>query len=181
MGCDEIEGRILDYLENRLPPAARPGLEAHLAGCADCQALARQLRRLDVPLVSSLRSPTLSPDFETRLRQRLKAAESDLSGAELGERQQALQAEFEAAMAGLRRKAHWALTLLDGLGYGVLAAVTAWLLLPLVPALAESGGALRAAGPATSLLVSSAASALFVLVGLGVAFQQPLRRTWAGR
>jgi anti-sigma factor RsiW len=181
MACKEFESHILDYLENELPPAARPRVEAHLAHCVECQTLAGQLRQLDAALASSLGAPTLPASFDARLRERLEAARAVPTTQELAERKRELQIEFETRVAELRRKSRWALTLLDGLGCGVLAGVGALLLLPLAPGFAEWGGALQATMPGSNLLVSSVASALFLLVGLGAAFQQPLLRSWLGR
>jgi len=42
--CREIADMLTEYLEERLPPAARDDLEAHLAACPDCVAYLRQVR-----------------------------------------------------------------------------------------------------------------------------------------
>jgi anti-sigma factor RsiW len=41
--CEQIEERLSDYLDGALPEADRGAFEAHLAGCARCAALARQV------------------------------------------------------------------------------------------------------------------------------------------
>jgi Putative zinc-finger len=43
---DEWTGRLSEYLDDELTPDERRGLEAHLAGCADCTAMLDELTRV---------------------------------------------------------------------------------------------------------------------------------------
>jgi anti-sigma factor RsiW len=45
LSCQELVEVVTDYLEARLPPAARARFEAHLGECDGCVAYVEQLRQ----------------------------------------------------------------------------------------------------------------------------------------
>jgi anti-sigma factor RsiW len=130
MSCLEIERKILDYQENRLPAAQRQEVEAHLSGCSECRQFARQLQELDAALSLGIKSPALSTDFDRRLRQKIQALPTE---AQRTERRRQLQIEFDAGMARLRRGVFELGNLLDHLGWPVTAALGAWLVWRITP------------------------------------------------
>jgi anti-sigma factor RsiW len=72
MRCDELEGKLIDYLEGRARPAERRAAEQHLAGCIACRTRADEFEMLwsvldDLPAISP------SPAFDTSLRAHLSA------------------------------------------------------------------------------------------------------------
>ena len=178
MTCEELENRILEYLENQLAPAGRPLVETHLAGCARCQAFARQLQQLDAALTWGIKSPKLPSDFSARLRQRVQTEAMLLSETQRAERKRQLQVEFEADLAQLRRKSLRSTSLLDSLGYAALAALAGWLILKLTPTwtnlVAQHG--LDRFGQ--NSLLSWIIGAVFLLIGLTVAFPRQLKKLW---
>lgn len=104
MSCEHIESKIPDYMENRLPPAPRAEVEAHLAGCAGCRTLARQLEQLDVALAAGITAPVLPAGFAWQLRARIDAEPAILTEAQRAQRKCQLQAEFAAGLERLRRE-----------------------------------------------------------------------------
>lgn len=46
MTCQELDGRLDDWLDGTLPPTESREVEAHLADCPDCRRSERQLRRV---------------------------------------------------------------------------------------------------------------------------------------
>jgi anti-sigma factor RsiW len=176
MACEEFEHRILEYLENQLPPAEQPAVETHLAGCVRCQAFARQLQQLDAALARGITSPMLPSDFSARLQQRIQTESAFLSETQRAERQRQLQAEYEADLAHLRRKSLSPAILLDSLGYALLAALAGWLIWVLTSTwtnLATQPGPDRSAQP---LLLSCLISAVFLLLGLTIASPRHLKK-----
>jgi anti-sigma factor RsiW len=71
-GCCNVVAFLADYLEKRLDPGIRQGLEAHLAGCPRCVA---QLRTYEstVTLLRSLRDDDLPPDLRLTVKSFLDA------------------------------------------------------------------------------------------------------------
>ena len=70
--CEEVERKLVEYLDGRARPAERRAVEDHLAGCASCRARAEEFRALwgvldDLPSISS------SPAFDASLRARIAA------------------------------------------------------------------------------------------------------------
>ena len=176
MTCEEFENQIPDYLENQLLPADRARVAAHLAGCANCRAFARQLEQLDAELLRKVKAPALPASFKVRLQQRIQTETVVLPEAQRAERKRQLQAEYEAGLARLNRFPLPPGKLLEGLGYAgviALAGGLAWLFLPRLANLL-AGSAVS--GLNQSLLLSLVASAIFVAIGLAVAFPRRVRR-----
>ncbi len=173
MSCEELEPRILEYLDGALPAAEGARLEAHLADCASCQAFAARLGELDVTLSRAINAPDLSRDFRASLERRLKARRGPLAEPERAERKRALQAEFEAQVAGLEGRSRWALSLLDALGYVAATVLTYVAVSNFLPA---------AQAPAAGwhLVFSCLAGGACLVVGLGIAFREHLRRLGLG-
>jgi anti-sigma factor RsiW len=170
MSCQEIENKILDYQENRLPPAQRVEVETHLAGCDGCRMFARQLRQLDAALSAKVKVPALSSEFVRRVQKRIQVAPAALPEAQLAERKRQLQAEFEAGQARITRGSFALDSLLKHLALPALAILAGWLTwhftLPLTVRLnAQSLGGLD-----PHLLPWLAASAVFLVIGLAEAF-----------
>src|SRR5512141_2809812 len=98
MTCDEFENRFLAGFETELSADERAAGEQHLAACAACQTLARQLHQLDAALALKLKAPALPADFNQRLAKRIHAMTPVLSAAQRAERKRQLQAEYEVAL-----------------------------------------------------------------------------------
>ena len=137
MACEAFEQRIHDFVENQLTAPDRAVVEAHLAECIGCQALARQFRQLDRALSRQVKAPALSAGFDTRLRQRIQAGATRLSDAQRAERKRQLQGEYQANLARL----HWWQTdwagVLNILGFAVLAGLAGWVLWHELPGLTD--------------------------------------------
>jgi anti-sigma factor RsiW len=72
MRCSDMEARFMEYLDGRARPAARRGVEEHLAACAACRARAEQFRDIWKALADL---PDISPSasFDADLRARIAA------------------------------------------------------------------------------------------------------------
>ena len=71
MNCKDFIGLLADFLEMTLPPAVFADLEAHLAGCAPCQAYLRTYRRTQEVATAAERAslPAAMPaEMKSRLR-----------------------------------------------------------------------------------------------------------------
>ena len=168
MDCIEFETQIPEYLEKQLPPAARSRVEAHLAGCAGCRALARQLKHLDVELARSVKAPALPPEFRARLQQRIRAIPV-WSEAERAERKRRLQAEYEAGLARLNYFPLRRRRMLQGLGWVTLVGTVGWLGWWVLPQLGHLFPRLSSLGPDQSFPLALAVSVIFVAMGLAAA------------
>jgi anti-sigma factor RsiW len=73
MRCNELEGKLVEYLDGRARPAERRAAEAHLAGCDSCRVRAEEFRALWSTL-DDLPAITPSPAFDASLRARIAAA-----------------------------------------------------------------------------------------------------------
>jgi predicted anti-sigma-YlaC factor YlaD len=175
MACIEFENQIPDYLEKQLSPAEQSHVATHLAGCAACRAFARQLEQLDVALARTVNPPTLSPEFRTRLQQRIQTIPV-WSQAEIAERKRQLQAEYEAGLVRLSLVHLPLRRTLKAFGYVVLLGTVGWLVwrfLPQVPNL------LARLSPTLdqNLPIALIVSALCLVMGLAAAaFPRQLRR-----
>jgi anti-sigma factor RsiW len=180
MLCQEIESRILDYQEGRLPPAQRARVETHLAGCAACREFARQLQQLDAVLAARAKVPVLSDGFERRLRRRVQSAPAVLNAAEWAERKRLLQAEFEAGLAGIGRGAFALDSLLQPLIWPALAAAAGWLAWRVTYQLASHTAGQSPGGLSLRLTPWLVVSAIFLVAGLAEAFPRSWRaiRFW---
>jgi anti-sigma factor RsiW len=72
MSCNEMEGRLVEYLDGLARPAERRVIEQHLAFCVECRNRAHEFQAVwsalgDVPTISP------SPAFDASLRARLAA------------------------------------------------------------------------------------------------------------
>ena len=166
MSCEEIENQILDYQENQLSPAQRVVVETHLAGCADCRSLARQLRQLEVVLSTRVKTPALSAAFDRRLQERILAAPAVLTEAQRAERKRQLQAEFEAGRGRIERGTFAWDSLGRHLTWPTLAVLAGWLAWHLSLPLTVHFKAQSLGGLNPSLLPWLAASAVFLAVSL---------------
>ena len=119
------ETALLGYGDGSLPAAESGAVEAHLAICPDCRALARQWRQLEANLERGLPRPALSADFAARLWRRIETESTFVSQSDRAQLKRKQEAEFETGWAECRRhllraQLPW---LLDYLGYGVGAAL----------------------------------------------------------
>ena len=171
MNCPEFESRILDLLENQLSVGEQAEVEGHLAGCPACRALAADWRQLDAALARAVRRPKLSADFDARLREQIAA----VALPAVTERKRQAETEYAARLGELRRWSHWLPQLLDTLGWAVLAGLVGGALVRWSPALI---GLLptRVMSTDSSWWAALLGSAVFLLVGLAIAFPQPRRR-----
>lgn len=176
MACEQFENRILDFLENQLPLTERASVEAHLAGCTECQAFARQLEQLDAALLRRVKTPKLSENFNHKLSSRIQAEVIVLSRTELAERKRQLQAEYEAGLAKLGWRLPNFTRLLNNLSYAFLVIAAACVVWQFTPALAGLLNRQGIVGFEQSLLLSLLTSAVFVAIGLTAAFPRQFRR-----
>jgi anti-sigma factor RsiW len=72
MSCSKFETDIALYAGGDLPPGRMARVEAHLAECADCRALAEDLRA-EQALLSELRDDPLEDAMLAQVRQRVLA------------------------------------------------------------------------------------------------------------
>lgn len=176
MACDEYESRFLTGPENQLPTHERAAGEKHLATCAACQTLVRQLHLLDAALTIKIKAPALSVDFNARLSKRIQAGPTAFPQAQRAERKRQLQAEYEAGLAKLGRDALPPDRLLEGLRYAVPVALAGWLAWQFMPGLAELLATRGLSSPSQNLLLASVAAVAFVAIGLTAAFPRRLRQ-----
>ncbi|MDB6064036.1 MAG: hypothetical protein JWR26_244 [Pedosphaera sp.] len=175
MACEEFEHRIVEYVEIAVEAGELQAIEGHLAGCADCQEFARQLRRVDVALTRGVKAPILGADFSAKLRERIQTKGEVVSEQWRENRKLELEKEFEGKLAGLRRSSFGFNGLLRSLQFPALVALGGCLVLNMVPGLtnAVTAPGSNSTNPNMGLLLTAAA--LFLIVGLGTAFQRQLR------
>ncbi len=175
--ADEL--RLLEYLDGGGSEAERAATAARLRACAECQTLRQQWERLDAQLESGVRRPQLSTDFARRLRERIERETPSPAAAPSPERRRQVAAELDARWADFRKRFLWdnLPSLLDGLGYGLMAAVVGWLLWQGANSLVNASGSLGSAST-TSWLLSVAIGAGVVVVLAAVGFAA--RRQVAG-
>jgi anti-sigma factor RsiW len=175
MNCPQFDHRIVDYLENQLPPEERALMTVHLAGCADCRTLAEQLQRLDLSLARALTRPELLTGFAFRLNERLKQEVRLLPERERAERKRQLEAEFDRAIERLNQQVRslGSLRLVPG------CALVAGLAGLVSHCLARSELQWHVASSSGQwLLLIWISSVGFILVGLAVAFPREFKRFW---
>jgi hypothetical protein len=105
MACREYEERILEMHEGGLSLEDRRTVEAHLAVCSACRRFADCLEAMDASLAEAGRAVVVSPDFKTRLMKRIDVEPCGLSAEAVAARRRDLEAQLDAAMAGLLRAA----------------------------------------------------------------------------
>lgn len=71
--CDKFQESFSEYIEGELPQDARQVLESHLSACPACRETVHRMRSLRHNLTDLSRFTT-SPDFEFKLSQRLRQA-----------------------------------------------------------------------------------------------------------
>ncbi len=64
--CSRVLALLVDYLEQRLPPAVHAELDTHLAACPHCVEYVNTYRST-VSLLHSLNESDLPPDLRRRL------------------------------------------------------------------------------------------------------------------
>jgi hypothetical protein len=176
------EDRLLQYLDGQLPAPEASAIEAHLAACPECHALRRQWEQLDERLAHTLAKPRLSPDFAARVRQRVAAgAQAIAAGGRMRESGVAAAQSHQPWIEDRRRGTSviW-LGLLDGVGYGLAAAVGGYclyrLILAWIPGPAGTGTAFLSS---PAFLCGLAIAGATLLFGLNLAAKnKPLR--WLG-
>ena len=178
MTCDEFENRILADPENRFPADERAAAEKHLAACASCQTLARQLRQLDAALTINVRVSGLSANFNQRLAKRIQAETKVLSEAERAERKRQLQLEFAHGLAHLDRRVWWPEGLLAGLSYTLPVALVGWSAWQFLPRLTGFLSPSFLGGGGQNVLFALVAALVFLAMGLATAFPQRVRSLW---
>jgi hypothetical protein len=105
MACREYEERILEMHEGGLSLEARRAVEAHVALCTECRRFAEGIEAVDASLAEAGRAVAVSPDFKTRLMERIDLEPCVLSAEAVAARRRDLQVEFDTAVAGLLRAA----------------------------------------------------------------------------
>ncbi len=73
MNCQEIEKYCLDYCDNTISSELRTSFEEHLQQCHGCRNLVNLTHLENEALAEPVDIPALSPDFNTRLLDRIQA------------------------------------------------------------------------------------------------------------
>jgi anti-sigma factor RsiW len=175
MACEEFENQISDYLENQLHLADRSQVAAHLAGCANCRALVRQLEQLDAKLSRTVKAPTLPGNFKAKVQQRIQTT-AVLSATERAERRRQMQAEYAEGLARLNSFPLPSRRILEVLGYAAVVALAGWLAWRFLPQLTDLLAWPASSHGNQSLLFSLVTSAVFVVITLAAAFPRQVRR-----
>ncbi len=182
MTCDQCERWLSEYVDCALTPAERESVESHLAGCADCRAVARELQQLDAALRRDIRAPALSAAFAGNLKQRIANESEPVATARYAERKRELQAEFEANVTKLRRRFLTSIPAIEILCLAAVAAVAIWLLPATAPiwtlVTRESTWLVSPGNQGQALVLSVLAAGLFLAIGLSVAFPQQWKKLW---
>jgi len=92
----EWDERLQDWIDGDLDPAASAALEAHLAGCDECQARLQAFRAVDATLSGSLARQTLPASFDRAVLERVDRAANAGHAAARARLEQAWQAEIGA-------------------------------------------------------------------------------------
>jgi anti-sigma factor RsiW len=72
MSCNNMENRILAYVDGRLKETERAEMEKHLASCAVCSVQVTEFRAVN-DLLGELPMVEPSPEFDVRVRARVAA------------------------------------------------------------------------------------------------------------
>jgi len=161
MQCErEIE--VLELLDGQLPDAARSAVQAHLAACPRCAALAREWTALDRALARHIQPPALSAAFDARLRERIRAERALLTEDQRARRRREIEAQYQAELARMRTETRLAMFLggANAAGFASLALLGVWILKERWNWLLESCGAFWSAQPALALGILGATAAL---------------------
>jgi anti-sigma factor RsiW len=178
----EHEQLLLDHLDGHLPTAQNRAVAEHLAGCAQCAALARQWKTLDADLRAHFGSHALSSNFAERLWRKIDTEPIAAAQAAAALQPRSVEAEWSVSWAGQKRQFFWTHlpSVLDNIGYGFvvgLAALLAWRTLPqLSQWLLQMSQ--NTSSPAFVTLLAGAGVLTLVLV-LTLTARRPLARLFA--
>jgi anti-sigma factor RsiW len=176
MTCEEFENQFLSGPETPLPAATRAAREKHLASCAACRSLTRQLQQLDATLMRAIKTPVLTADFDLRLAGKIKAEGKVLTAAEQAERKRQLQAEYEAGLQKVRKSFLQQVSVHEGTNYllgAALAGFLAWIFMPELIHFVMAQGF----SPANqTALLGGLTGLVFLAIGFAVAFPRQLRQ-----
>lgn len=121
--CADYEHELVELSDGELSPERARIVRLHMQQCLRCRSWAAEFAALDARLAAELPRPALSPDFESRLRERLSTLTAPASRGELRAR---IELEHDSLIESLR-KVTWRRGLLGAIGsaaatLGVLAA-----------------------------------------------------------
>lgn len=97
---------VLDALDGALAPSEARELELHLASCASCAALRRELERVDRSLQERLGSASLDDAFDQRVLQKARAmdvADPAALQALRARQSETLHSQLESSVKSMRR------------------------------------------------------------------------------
>jgi anti-sigma factor RsiW len=139
MNCDESEELILETIEAGGPGSRRAELEAHIAACPGCRQFQLAQARLDTALTKSIRRPSLSPGFSTRMLRQVDEDLARTTSASIKARKRAAEAEYRERLVELKKGALGSriLSMLDLIGLGVAGLLAGLLLGAWLPRLAQ--------------------------------------------
>jgi hypothetical protein len=158
--CAEFEHELVELDEGSLTPERARTVRAHAESCARCRDWAAAFARLDSGLEAAMPRPSLSPDFEARLKERLAAETHRTPRSEL---RTSADTEYRRMMEALRSRARRN-ALLAGAA-AVAAAIGALVVVPAVWPVA--GASLAALDPVRLATASAAVGAAIALAALG--------------
>jgi anti-sigma factor RsiW len=97
--CADYEHDLVELHDGELGPERARVVRLHIQQCLRCRSWSTQFAALDSRLAAELPRPTLSPDFDARLRQRLSTLTAPASQGELRSR---IELEHDSLVAALR-------------------------------------------------------------------------------
>jgi anti-sigma factor RsiW len=100
--CADYEHDLVELTDGALSPERAGKVQAHLAHCARCRAWAAAFTAIDARLATALPQPALSPQFDTRLRERITTLSRPVTRGELRAR---LERDHDALVGTLERAA----------------------------------------------------------------------------
>jgi anti-sigma factor RsiW len=71
MKCKTLHKKIIFYFDGELPATEMEQIKAHLLGCSDCVAFAKEMRKT-FEVITSEKSPAVNPFFYTRLKAKME-------------------------------------------------------------------------------------------------------------
>ncbi len=175
MNCTECESQVCDYADGLLEPAERAKVAAHLDLCPSCNAFYQDLRQLDKTLQAGIAVPSLRPDFDDRLWEKIDAGSHRLPETMRAERKRIFEVEFQAGADQLKKSFSWVSAVLDGVGYAAIGAAALGLLVRVVPSLPELELPSAAFPGGQPTLLACAGAVVFLAMGLSMAFQRRTR------
>jgi anti-sigma factor RsiW len=100
--CADYEHDLVELTDGALSAERAGTVRAHLAQCARCQAWVDGFAALDARLAAALPEPTLSPQFDARLRERIATLSRPATRGDLRAR---LEREHDALVGTLQQAA----------------------------------------------------------------------------